>query len=77
MWICRGFESGFEIHNKAIDNYLPKSLVYMVAFPADDLIVRASVGNILKELVLNEMPICVVVTKDDKCNDAFEETLLI
>lgn len=70
-----GFESGFEIHNKAIDNYLPKSLVYMVAFPADDLIVRASVGNILKELVLNEMPICVVVTKDDKCNDAFEETL--
>ncbi|MDE7323347.1 MAG: dynamin family protein [Lachnospiraceae bacterium] len=70
-----GFESGFEIHNKAIDNYLPKSLVYIVAFPADDLIVRASVGNILKELVLNKMPICVVVTKYDKCNDAFEETL--
>lgn len=43
-----GFESGFEIHNKAIDNYLPQSLAYIIAFPADDMIVRSSVGNILK-----------------------------
>jgi len=70
-----GFESGFEIHNRAIDDYLPQSLAYIVAFPADDLIVRSSVGNILKELCLNEMPVCVVITKYDKRNDEFEQSL--
>lgn len=69
-----GFESGFEIHNKAIDNYLPQSLAYIVAVPADDMIIRSSVGNILKELCLNDMPLCVVITKYDKRNDEFEET---
>lgn len=69
-----GFESGFEVHNKAIDNYLPFSLAYIVAFPADDMIVRSSVGNILKELCLHDMPICIAITKYDKCNDEFEET---
>lgn len=69
-----GFESGFEIHNKAIDNYLPNSLAYIVAVPADDMIIRSSVGNILKELCLHDMPICVVITKYDKKNDEFEET---
>lgn len=69
-----GFESGFEIHNKAIDNYLPQSLAYIIAFPADDMIVRSSVGNILKELCLHDMPLCVVITKYDKCNDDFEVT---
>lgn len=69
-----GFESGFEIHNKAIDNYLPQSLAYIVAFPADDMVVRSSVGNILKELCLNDMPLCVVITKYDKRNDDFEMT---
>lgn len=70
-----GFESGFEIHNRAIDDYLPNSLAYIVAFPADDMIVRSSVGNILKELCLNDMPLCVVITKYDKRNDEFEITL--
>lgn len=70
-----GFESGYEIHNRAIDEYLPQSLAYIVAFPADDMIVRSSVGNILKELVLHDMPICVVITKYDKKNDEFEASL--
>ena len=69
-----GFESGFEIHNRAIDDYLPHSLAYIVTFSADDMIVRSSVGNILKELHLNAMPLCVVITKYDKRNDEFEET---
>jgi len=69
-----GFESGFEVHDKAIDNYVSKSLAYIVAFPADDMIIRNSVGNILKELCLHDMPICVVITKSDKCNEDFEET---
>jgi Translation elongation factors (GTPases) len=69
-----GFESGFEIHNKAIDNYLPQSLAYIVTFPADDMILRSSVGNILKELCLHDMPLCVVITKYDKRNDDFDLT---
>lgn len=69
-----GFESGFEVHNKAIDNYLPLSLAYIIAFPADDMIVRSSVGNILKELCLHDMPICIAITKYDKRNDDFEVT---
>lgn len=69
-----GFESGFEVHNKAIDNYLPFSLAYIIAFPADDMIVRSSVGNILKELCLHDMPICIAITKYDKRNDEFDET---
>lgn len=69
-----GFESGFEVHNKAIDNYLPQSLAYIVAFPADDMIVRSSVGNILKELCLYDMPLCIVITMYDKKNDEFDIT---
>lgn len=69
-----GFESGFEVHNKAIDNYLPNSMVYLITFPADDMILRSSVGNILKELCLHDMPICIVITKYDKCDDNFETT---
>lgn len=69
-----GFESGYEVHNKAIDNYLPQSMAYIITFPADDMIVRSSVGNILKELCLHDMPLCIVITKYDKCNDDFEET---
>lgn len=69
-----GFESGFEVHNKAIDNYVSKSLAYIVAFPADDMIVKKSVGDILKELCLHEMPLCVVITKCDKRNDDFDAT---
>lgn len=70
-----GFESGIEVHNKAIDGYLPRSLAYILTFPADDMIIRSSVGNILKELGLHDMPICVVITKYDKHNDEFEQTL--
>ncbi|MEF9939693.1 MAG: dynamin family protein [Clostridium sp.] len=69
-----GFESGFEIHNRAIDNYLPQSLAYIITFPADDMILRSSVGNVLKELCLHDMPICVVITKYDKRTDDFEST---
>ena len=69
-----GFESGLEIHNKAIDEYLPRSMAYLVTFPADDMIVRKSVGDILKELCVYDMPLCVVITKKDKENDEFSQT---
>lgn len=68
-----GFESGIELHNMAIDNYLSESSAYLVAFPADDMVLRNSIGNILKELCLYDMPLCILITKKDKVT---EEILL-
>lgn len=64
-----GFESGYEVHNKAIDSYLPESMAYIIAVPADDMIIRSSIGNILKELCLHDMPLCVAITKYDKTSE--------
>lgn len=69
-----GFESGIEVHNRAIDGYISRSLAYIIAFPADDMIMRTSMKHFLQELCQNDMPICVVITKCDKCNSEFEET---
>lgn len=64
-----GFDSGIEIHNRAINDYLPKSLAYIIAVAADEGTVRASVLNFLTELQLNDMPVYIVVTKSDKCDE--------
>ncbi len=61
-----GFDSGYEIHNRAIDEYLPKSLAYIIAVSADEGTLRESVLNFLAELKLNEMPAYAVITKSDK-----------
>ena len=71
-----GFESGFEIHNRAIDEYLPQSLAYIIAVPADDMILRTDIGNILKELCLYDMPLCVAITKYDKRNEEDFELMI-
>ena len=69
-----GFESGIDVHNKAIDDYLPRSLAYIITFSADDMIVKDSIKNILKELCIQDVPLCVVITKYDKANDEFDIT---
>lgn len=69
-----GFESGYDIHNKAIDSYVKNSMAYILAVSADDMIIRRSEGNILKELGMANMKICVAITKYDKVNTDFEET---
>ena len=61
-----GFESGYEVHNKAIDAYLPQSLAYLIAFSAEDMTLKYNMISILKELALNDMPVCIVITKEDK-----------
>lgn len=63
-----GFDSGIEIHNRAINDYLPKSLAYIIAVSADEGTIRASILNFLAELKLNRMPVYVVITKSDKSN---------
>lgn len=64
-----GFDSGIELHNRAINNYLPKSLSYIVVFSADDMVLRESIGTFLKELNMYQMPICIVITKCDKVTE--------
>lgn len=64
-----GFDSGIEIHNRAINDYLPKSLAYIIAVAYDEGTVRASILNFLTELQLNNMPVYVVITKADKCDE--------
>lgn len=72
-----GFESGLELHNRAIDRYLPNSMAYLLSFPADDLILRSSVRDILRELCLHNMPVAAVITKADKAefDDTYPERL--
>lgn len=62
-----GFDSGIQIHNRAINDYLPRSLAYIIAVASDEGTVRASILNFLTELQLNNMPVYVVITKADKC----------
>lgn len=64
-----GFDSGIDLHNKAIDKYLPKSLAYIITFSADDPTVKESIVNFLKELKLYDMPVYIVITKCDKVTE--------
>nr|WP_302663664.1 dynamin family protein [uncultured Agathobaculum sp.] len=69
-----GFESGIEVHNRAIDSYVSRSLAYLIVFPADNMVLSSSMSSFLLELCQHDMPICVVITKCDKCNSEFAET---
>jgi len=64
-----GFDSGIEIHNRAINDYLPRSLAYIITVAADEGTIRASILNFLTELQLNSMPVYAVITKADKCDE--------
>ncbi|MDY4078246.1 MAG: dynamin family protein [Clostridium sp.] len=64
-----GFDSGIEMHNRAIDNYLPNSLAYIITFSADEAVIKESIVNFLSELKLHDIPIYIVITKCDKVTD--------
>ncbi|WP_298482114.1 dynamin family protein [uncultured Ruminococcus sp.] len=71
-----GFDSGCEVHNRAIDDYLPNSLAYLITVSADEGTIRESVLRFLDELKLNEKPVFMVITKSDKIMpDELEETV--
>lgn len=61
-----GFESGIELHNIAINDYIDNSQAYFVVFPADDMVLKNSLGNTLKEIYSYEKPIYIIITKCDK-----------
>ncbi|MBQ8568343.1 MAG: dynamin family protein [Oscillospiraceae bacterium] len=61
-----GFNSGIERHNNALDKYLPTSLAYILAVPANAPTLRESVVNFLNELKIHEVPVYLVITKADQ-----------
>lgn len=65
-----GFESGIEVHNRSIDGYVEKSMAYLITFAADgDMILKETMGDILKELCRYDMPVIIVITKRDKVDN--------
>lgn len=58
-----GYNSGIELHNRAIDNYLPNSQAYMLTFQARTPTIQEDMANFLKELKLHEVPVYLMITK--------------
>ena len=67
-----GFDTNFELHNRAIDQYLPNSLAYLLVVSSDEPVLKESISEFLKELKEYNMPVYVVITK---CNRLDEEEL--
>ncbi|WP_244834887.1 dynamin family protein [Clostridium sp. BJN0001] len=61
-----GFDSGIELHKKAIDKYLTNSLSYIIVFSADNIELTQSVKNFLREINLHDIPIFIIINKCDK-----------
>lgn len=61
-----GLDSGYEVHDKAIDYYIKKSMSYILVFPADELTIPKSMEPILMDLNSYNMPMCVVITKGNR-----------
>lgn len=58
-----GYNSGIELHNKAIDDYLPNSQAYMLTFQARTPTIQEDMANFLRELRLHEVPVYLMITK--------------
>lgn len=67
-----GFDTSFELHNRAIDQYLPNSLAYLLVVSSDEPVLKESISDFLKELKEYNMPVYVVITK---CNRLDEDEL--
>ena len=58
-----GFDSGIELHNRAIDDYLPQSNAYILTFSAQEPLIPESIAAFLRELKLHDMPVYILITK--------------
>lgn len=65
-----GFDSGIELHNRAIDDYLPHSHAYILTFAATEPLIPDSIVQFLKELKLHDMPVYILVTKSKSVTDS-------
>ncbi|OON95457.1 MAG: hypothetical protein ATN31_10985 [Candidatus Epulonipiscioides saccharophilum] len=60
-----GFDTGTDAHNFAM-KYMNEAIAYMIAFSAEDLTLKTTMINILKELKLYKISIGIIITKTDK-----------
>ena len=58
-----GFNSGVELHNRAIDEYLPDAQAYLLTFSARSSTISEDMAGFLKELHLHELPVFLLITK--------------
>lgn len=65
-----GFDSGVELHNRAIDEYLPQSHAYILIFAATEPVIPESIANFLRELKIYKMPVYIVITKSRSVADS-------
>lgn len=69
-----GFDTSIELHNRAIDQYLPNSLAYLLVVSSDEPVLKESISDFLKELKTYNMPVYVVITKSNRLDeDELEE----
>lgn len=64
-----GFDTSFELHNRAIDQYLPNSLAYLLVVSSDEPVLKESISDFLKELKIYNMPVYVVITKSNRLDE--------
>lgn len=64
-----GFDTSFELHNRAIDQYLPNSLAYLLVVSSDEPALKESISDFLKELKEYNMPVYVVITKSNRLDE--------
>ena len=64
-----GFNSGVELHNRAIDEYLPEAKAYILTFSARTPTIPEDMANFLKELKLHDVPVFLLVTKAKAVTD--------
>ena len=65
-----GFDSGVELHNRAIDEYLPESHAYILTFAATEPVIPESIANFLRELKIYKMPVYIVITKSHSVTES-------
>ena len=60
-----GFGSGYEAHNRVLDEYLPGSSAYILVFSIEDAVLKGDMAAILKELEMRRagQPMCAVLTR--------------
>ena len=72
-----GFDSGVELHNRAIDEYLPESHAYILTFAATEPVIPESIANFLRELKIHKMSVYIVITKSRSVTESqLEECIL-
>lgn len=64
-----GFDTSIELHNRAIDQYLPNSLAYLLVVSSDEPVLKESISDFLRELKAYNMPIYVVITKSNRLDE--------